>query len=346
MGVIKEAVSAAGKGIAAVALVVAIAGGFGGCAGMRFVIDAVPAQDDLTETEVLADKGAGGGSKIAQIDVTGLIIDAEKPGLLAPGENPTARLVEALRRAEADSGVKAIIIRINSPGGTVTASDVMYREVQHFKERTHKPVVVCMADVAASGGFYLACAGDEIIAMPTSITGSIGVIMQTFNFTEGMHKIGVRSDAITSGPNKAMGSPFEPMPPEHRALLQGMVDEFYGNFKAIVTANRPRLSPGDIDSITDGRAVTGKRAAEVGLVDRVGDLDDAFEAAKQRAGLKSARLVKYHRPLEHIGSAYAAGDVPPASAAGANLNLLQLNINAGALATPTNFYYLWDPTIW
>jgi len=315
-----------------------------GCSNMRFVIDAVPAEDDLTETAIWADPGASGGNKIAQIDVTGLIMDAETPGLLIPGENPVARFVESLQLAASDSAVKAVIIRINSPGGTVTASDVMHREVQRFKQRTNKPVVISMADVAASGGYYLACAGDEIVAMPTTVTGSIGVIMQTFNFSEGMKKIGIRSDAITSGPNKAVGSPFEPMPPEHRELLQNLVSEFYANFRSVVTANRPALSPGDVDWITDGRVVTGARAAEVGLVDRVGDLHDAFAAAKTRAGLSAARLVKYHRPLEHVGSAYAASHVP--AAAGTQVNMLQLNLSPGAAATPTNFYYLWDPSVW
>ncbi len=318
-----------------------------GCSGMRFVVDAIPANDELIETTVMSDTGSGGGSKIAQIAVTGLIIDAEKPQLLGRGENPMARFVEALQRAENDAGVRAVIIRINSPGGTVTASDVMYREVKRFKQRSGKPVVISMADVAASCGYYLACAGDEIVAMPTTVTGSIGVIMQTFNFTEGMKKIGIRADAITSGPNKAVGSPFEPMSPEQRELLQNLVTEFYGGFKAIVISNRPTLSENDLEWITDGRVVTGKRAVEVGLVDRLGDLHDAFDAAKQRAGLKAARLVKYHRPIEHVGSIYARSNVPAAGDGGAGqINLLQLNVSAGAFATPTNFYYLWDPTVW
>lgn len=323
--------------------VVAFAGG--GCSNLRFVIDAVPAEDDLSETVVWAEPGASSGSKIAQIDVTGLIIDADRPGLLMPGENPMDRFVESLRLAENDAAVKAVIIRINSPGGTVTASDVMYREVRRFKERSHKPVVICMADVAASGGYYLACSGDEIIAMPTTITGSIGVIMQTVNFSEGMKKIGIRADAITSGPNKAVGSPFEPMSAEHRELLQGLVNEFYASFKAVVVSNRPALSPNDLQWITDGRVITGKQAAEVGVVDRLGDLYDAFDAAKKRANVSAARLVKYHRPIEHVGSAYASS-ATPAAAAGSQVNLLQLNLNAGAAVTPTNFYYLWDPAAW
>src|SRR5262245_914540 len=258
------------------------------CSGLRFVVDMVPAEDELTETVVMEDEGARSGTKVALIDVTGLIADANKAGILAPGENPVSRFVESLKRAEDDDDVKALVIRINSPGGTVTASDVMHREVLNFKQRTGKPVVVSMSDVAASGGYYLACAGDEIVANPTTVTGSIGVIIQTVNVAEGLKKIGVKAESITSGPNKAMGSPFEPMPQEHRDLLQDLVNEFYGNFKTIVVESRPKLSPADLEWITDGRVVTGRRAVEVGLVDRLGDLRDAFGAAKTRANLEKA----------------------------------------------------------
>ncbi len=312
-----------------------------GCGGMRLVIDVVPAVDGLTETVVLEDPGAASSDKIALIQITGMIADADRPGLLRKGENPVSRLVESLHKAAKDSKIKAIVLRINSPGGTVTASDVVYREIQHFKRTTKKPVVVLMSDLATSGGYYIACAGDEIIAHPTTITGSIGVIIQTFNFSEGMRRIGIKADAITSGPNKAAGSPFEPMPAEHRALLQGLVDEFYANFVAIVTESRPNLSPADLEWITDGRVVTGRRAAEVGLIDSTGDLRDAFEAAKRRAGLTAAKLVKYHRPLEYVGSAYARSP-----AANPQINLLQLNLNAGPLLEQSGFYYLWDPAAW
>lgn len=316
-----------------------------GCGRMRFVIDAVPAVDKLTETEVLADAHATWGSdKIAMIDVSGMLMDAVGPHLLAPGENPIGRFVESLQRARDDGRVKAIIVRINSPGGTVTASDVMYRELQHFKAESGKPVVVLMGDVAASGGYYLSCAGDEIIAHPTTITGSIGVIIQTINFSEGMRRIGIRADAITSGPNKAMGSPFEPMPEEHRELLQGIVNEFYAQFVSIVTTNRPALDDEARESATDGRVVTGVRAKEIGLVDDVGDLHDAFEAAKRRANISAARLVKYHRPLEFVGSAYAEAPTTPAT--GTQVNLMQVNLDSPLMGAQTGFLYLWDPAAW
>jgi protease-4 len=259
-----------------------------GCAGSRIVLDFAPS-DDLVMTPVMTDPGST--EKIALIDVTGIILDAEQPGLLSRVENPVARFSEELRVAARDPNVRAVIVRINSPGGAVTASDVMYRELVHFRDETQRPVVVLMADVAASGGFYLACAGDEVIAHPTTVTGSIGVIMQMINFSEGMRRIGISADAITSGPNKAMGSPFAPMRAEQRELFQEIVNEFYGAFVSIVTERRPSLDAETISWVADGRVITGTRAAEIGLVDRTGDLYDAFDAAKHRAGLRRAQLV-------------------------------------------------------
>ncbi len=314
-----------------------------GCTRMRFVIDAIPAEEGLVETEVMGDdeqRFFSSPSKVALIDVSGVIVDARIRGFLSEDENPVARFAEALRRAEKDSAVKAIIVRINSPGGAVTASDVMYRELKRFKMQARKPAVILMGEVAASGGFYLACAGDEVIAHRTTVTGSICVIMQTFNFSEGMSRIGIRADAITSGPNKKMGTPFEPMPKEHRDLLQGIVNEFYVNFLAVVKERRPDLKETELEWITDGRIVTGARAAEFGIIDGLGDLHDAFEVAKRRAGLRNASLVKYHRPLEHVGSAYAR-----APAGSAQLNMLQLNVDATPLGEQAGFYYLWDPAV-
>ena len=201
-----------------------------GCVGMRFSVDLVPTSNELQETRVVVDATPRGKDKIALIEVSGMIMNARTPGLLSSGENPVGRFVETLNKAAADSRVRAIIVRINSPGGTVTGSDLMYNELMHFRETTSKPVVILMADVAASGGYYLACAGDHLIAHSTTITGSIGVIMQTVDVSGGLSRIGITTDAITSGPNKDIGSPLAPMESEHRAILQGIVDEFYASF--------------------------------------------------------------------------------------------------------------------
>ncbi|NNF44918.1 MAG: signal peptide peptidase SppA [Phycisphaerales bacterium] len=312
-----------------------------GCQGSRLIFDFAP-DDRLEETVVLADQPAGfmrQRRKVALIDVSGLIADASVPAVLGGDENPVSLLAESLRHAASDHDVRAVVVRVNSPGGGVTASDVMYRELMHFKERTKKPVVVLMGDVAASGGFYLACAGDEVIAHPTTITGSIGVIVQTMNFSEGLRRIGIHANAITSGPNKTMGSPLQPMSPEHRALLQGIVDELYAGFITIVETRRPDLDDETLATVTDGRVVTGAHAAELGLVDRTGDLRDAFAAAKTRAGLERARLIKYHRPMDYVGSAYAT------SAAVSPRALLEVNLPP-TLTTQPAFMYLWEPTAW
>jgi protease IV len=312
-----------------------------GCTRLRIVMDLVPGEDALTETVVIRDDGrTWRRPKIAMIDVNGVIVDGRRGGFLASGDNPVADYVEALQKAECDSRVKAILVRVNSPGGTVTASDVLFRETVRFREKSGKPVIVLMSDVAASGGYYLACAGDTVVAHPTTITGSIGVIIQTINFSEGMRRIGIRADAITSGPNKAAGSPLEPMSPEHRALFQGLVDEFYESFVRVVVENRSGLKHEQIDEITDGRVVTGSRALELGLVDHLGDLRDAFRIAKELAESPNAVLVKYHRPLEHVASPYAAAPAPQGAS---QINLLQLNLAGAQLHDAPMFYYLWDP---
>lgn len=315
------------------------------CTPVRFAIDVLPATDSLDETVVMEDDGASSRYKVAMIDVTGLIIDAPRPGLLAEGDNPMSAFIEALERSRDDDNVKAVVIRLNSPGGTVTASDIMYREVLTFREETGKPVVMLMSDLAASGAYYLACAGDTIIAHPTTITGSIGVIMQLVNFSEGMEKIGISADAVTSGPNKSMGSPFEPEEPEHREIFQNMVNEFYARFRDVVITSRT-ISEADIEWVTDGRIVSGARAAEIGLVDRTGSLRDAFDEAKSLAEVTSAKLVKYHRAYDHVGSAYASGPAGrPTTDHPAQINMIQLNLPSLNEMTQPGFWYLWDPNV-
>ncbi len=314
-----------------------------GCAPLRFTVEATGARDDLTESIVMGEDHWF-SHKVAMIDVTGLLVDARRPGLIAAGENPVDVFTEALRKAADDRRVQAVILRINSPGGTVTTSDLMYREVLQFKASTGKPVVALMGDVAASGGMYLACAADQIIAYPTTITGSIGVIMQTVNFSEGMRRIGIRAEAITSGPNKALASPFEPMPDEHRQILQNLVNEFYSQFRSVVEMQRPGLRAEHLARITDGRVVSGADAADIGLIDATGDLHDAFAAAKRLANLEQARLVKYHRPLMHVASPYARAPFDHTSEI--NLISVQLSGDMGfGSGDSSGFYYYWDPGI-
>ncbi|MCK4872563.1 MAG: signal peptide peptidase SppA [Phycisphaerales bacterium] len=317
-----------------------------GCMPYRFVIDVTSPTEELTESVILRDRGASrwGQAKIAMIDLNGTFADRQSSSVLTPPRNPVSEFVERLREAEEDDAVRAIIVRINSPGGTVAASETLYQELCAFRERSGKPIVILMGEVAASGGYYVALAGDELIAQPTTVTGSIGVLIQLVNISDTMRMLGIRARAVTSGPNKAMGSPFEPEESEHRAIFQRIVDEFYASFCALVVERRPNIQPELLAGATDGRVMTGTQAAQIGLIDRTGTLRDAFDAAKHRAGLTSAKLVKYHRPSEHIATPYAVTGSAQPTAASHQVNLIQVNLSELPGMT-SGFYYLWDPTL-
>ncbi len=299
---------------------------------------------DLKESTVLSSEDAP--DKVALIDVRGLLADIATPGLIGSGPNPVDLFVSRLDLAEKDPAVKAVIVRINSPGGTVTASDIMYGELRRFRDKTGKPVVVCMGEIAASGGYYLALAGDEIIAQPTTITGSIGVIIPTINFSDGMSRIGIRARNVTSGTNKDLASPFSPIRDEQYAVLQTMVDEYYARFRGLVVSRRPGLKAADLDAATDGRVVSGERALAMGLVDRTGTVRDALDRAKALAGLERARLVKYGAESGYgpPRSPYANVDAPAAAGPAAGdreINLVQLRLGASALGESPAAWYVW-----
>ncbi len=313
----------------------------GGCGPLTFTIGGSPRDQRLTYTVVEPD-GRLGSDRVAIVDVTGLIINAAKPALLRQGDNPVSLLHEKLAQARRDPKVKAVILRLNTPGGTVTASDAMYREVLRFKQQTDKPVVVLMMDVAASGGYYLACAGDRIVAYPTAITGSVGVILQTISVKPALDRIGIRAEAMTSGPNKDAGSLFSVLTDEHRAVLQGLVDDFYQRFRTVVRDARPQIPEGQFERVADGRVVSGEQAVELGMVDQVGDLHDAFELARQLAGIARADLVLYHRPASYVGSPYALGPLLPA---GTQINVAQFNFPEMSAGSSIGFYYLWQPQV-
>ncbi len=315
-----------------------------GCGPTTFVVGVSPGDQRLQATRVV--EGSGWSpQRVAMIDVTGLLVSVNRTGLLSQGDNPLSDLSEKLEAAANDRRVRAVILRINSPGGTVTASDAMYREVMRFKKETHKPVVVLMMDVAASGGYYVACAGDHLMAYPTSITGSIGVIAQTVSFKAGLDMIGIRSESFTSGPNKDAGSPLAQMSDSHREVFRGMIDDFYGRFVGIVKQHRSKLTEEQLTWATDGRIVTGTQALEVGLIDELGDLRSAFAAAQQRAGINDAELIVYHRPLRYMGSPYATAKTSENGnqiSSGVTVNLAQINLPELLSGGPTGFYYLWD----
>lgn len=323
-----------------------------GCLPDRVTLELRPAPADLAETVVLADherREPDSSAKVALIDVRGMLLDSRPPSfsLGGSGDHPIDSLVARLNRAAADPSVRAVILRINSPGGSVAASDAMHREVARFRERTGKPVIACMSELCASGGLYLALACDEMIALPSTVTASIGVIIQTINFSEGMKRFGIHARSVTSGPNKAMGSPFEPEQDAHYAILQSIVDEYYATFRALVQSRRPAMTGPALDRCTDGRIVTGAEAAALHLIDSTGDIHDAFASAKRLANLPGARLVKYHTKGDSPRTPYAIETPVPLPGAAldadqTSISLLQLNLDASSL--PPGFYYLWSPS--
>ncbi len=191
-------------------------------------------------------------------------------------------VVEQLKKYRQDNRVKAIVLRIDSPGGSTAGSQEIYREVQ--KTASQKKVVASMGNVAASGGYYVALAANKIVANPASLTGSIGVIIQFSNFKELLNKIGVSSEAVKSGPYKDIGSPVRDMKPEERRLLEGVIKNVHRQFIEVVVKGR-RLSREQVEKIADGRIFTGEQAKALGLVDELGSFEDAVDLTKKLVGL-------------------------------------------------------------
>src|SRR3984893_3275477 len=230
--------------------------------------------------------------RIALISMRGLI-SSSIPGSVSESMVDDLRL--ALQQARDDSRVKAIVIEIDSPGGEVTAADQIYNAVA--KTRAHKPVVIYMESLAASGGYYVACGGKYLMASETTITGSIGVIIQTLNYEQLFNKIGVASVVFKSGKFKDILNGARPMTPEERELIQSFVMQTYDKFLGIVS--KERSLPADMlrNTIADGRILSGKEALNNKLIDGLGQIEDAFAKAKQLGNAPQATVVKYGPPF-------------------------------------------------
>ena len=309
-----------------------------GCSPPALLIRPVPNSQQLRETPLPHQSDAGWFMpKIAVIDVDGVIMNNRQDGLLAPGENPVSLFLEKLHAAQSDKKVKAVVLRINSPGGTVAASDIMYHALADFRNKTNKPVIACLLDVAASGGYYLACGCDGIIAQPTTVTGSIGTIMQTVNFTGTMQKLGIKTDAIKSRDLKDIGSPLRDMSPEEREILQKIITDFYEQFLNVVLAGRKDIDRERLLQLADGRVFTADDAQKTKLIDRIGYPADAIAWAKKMAGIKRAKVVMYSRPVGYKPTIYATD---AAMATGA---LINIELPPFLRAQGPQFLYLWQP---
>ncbi|WP_121354793.1 signal peptide peptidase SppA [Flavisolibacter nicotianae] len=231
----------------------------------------------------------GGRNKIAVIYAEGDIVDGTGDNTQIGGENFRA----LIRKARMDKDVRAIVLRVNSGGGSALASDVIWRELQMAKQEDKKPIVVSMGDVAASGGYYISCGADSIFANPNTITGSIGVFgiipnMQGFF----KNKLGITFDGVNTAPYADAGSVVKPMDEKERSIIQGSIERIYGAFKQRVATGRKRDTV-YVESIAQGRVWSGEDALRIGLVDRLGNLDDAIACAARMAKLTDYGLKEY-----------------------------------------------------
>lgn len=259
------------------------------------------------EPEPLKEKTISGygRDKVLLMDISGMVLEGPHRILgLFKGVTTPSRVKEELEKAAKDDHIKAVVLKINSPGGTVSASDIILHELQAFKAERHLPIVVCLEGLAASGGYYVAQAGDTIMAYPTCITGSIGVIAMKFNFRGLMDKVGLDTDVVKTGAWKDFWSPFRAATPKEKEMMQQIIEEFYRDFVNVVATGR-KMSLKEVKRVADGRIFTAPQARDLKLIDKVGYLDDALKEAQALAGISGARIVRYHRPGTYRPNIYS-----------------------------------------
>jgi protease-4 len=269
--------------------------------------------------------------KIAIVEVSGPIYG---------GEDSFAK--KQIDRVREDKEVVGVVVRVDSPGGTVTGSDYIYHHLRSLVDERKIPLVVSMGSVCASGGYYVAMAAgaqpDAIFAEPTTWTGSIGVIIPHFDLSGALSTMKIDDDSVVSGPLKDLGSPTKEMTPEERQVLQTLVDESFKGFKEIVQNGRPKFKadPAALDKVATGQIFTAKQALENGLVDKIGFIEEAIARATELAGetAETVRCVKYEEPPSILGELVGVSSPDPPRGSASMATLIDL-------LTP-RAYYLWS----
>lgn len=307
-----------------------------GCGGLKVNIGTESRTEPLKEF-TLEGKERG---KVLIVPIRGFISDMPRKGLLRDRASMIDEVVSQLRKAEKDDEIKAVLLEINSPGGSTTASDILYHEIVAFKERSKTKVVAALMDVAASGGYYVALPADRIVAHPTTITGSVGVIFVVPKVSGLLDKIGVAVEVNKSGKEKDIGSPFRPSTLEEQKILQDLTDSLGKRFLDLVAKHRS-IEQKDLSSVSSARIYLAQEAMDMKLVDSIGYLNDALSEAKTLAGLsKDAKVVVYRRseyPNDNIyntsGARYGEGAMP----------LIDMSLSDVLPGLHPGFYYLWAP---
>ncbi|MBC8325894.1 MAG: signal peptide peptidase SppA [Verrucomicrobia subdivision 3 bacterium] len=304
-------------------------------------MDSLAAPADLYSETIV--RSGDTGERIAIVPVTGVITSY---GLSAE-QNMVTRIKKQFDLAAADSRIKAVILHIDSPGGEVLASDEIHKAIVDFQADTGKPVIASMGGMAASGGYYVAAPCQLIVANKLTITGSIGVIMQSINLHGLMDKVGVQAVTIKSGANKDMLSPFNPpedTSDEQQKILQDFIDSTYEQFATIVKDGREKKGRrtnkhakelvADWKDYADGRILTGAQALELGMVDKLGNFDAAIRLAEDITGIPedTARLVRHDPPVDYLGifNLFTKSSTPPAgSTVKVDLGLNPISLRPG-----------------
>ncbi len=275
--------------------------------------------------------------KILVIPIRGTISDAPREGIIRTRPSLVQEVVSQLRLAEEDKEIKAVVLKIDSPGGSVTASDILFNEIITFKQRTGAKVIVAMMGVAASGAYYISLPADYILAHPTTLTGSVGVIFLRPKIDGLMAKVGVAVEVNKSGANKDMASPFRPATAEEKRIIQAMIDRLGTRFINLMTKYR-RIDPAVAAQISSARIYLANEALELGMIDEVGYLDQAISQAIELANLpENARVIVYRRteyPDDNIyNTSTRHGD--------GDLSVISVDLPDALNQFQTGFYYLW-----
>uniref|UniRef100_A0A7C3QU90 Signal peptide peptidase SppA n=1 Tax=Leptospirillum ferriphilum TaxID=178606 RepID=A0A7C3QU90_9BACT len=298
-------------------------------------INLLPTERGLQE-KVLS--GEGAKDKLLLVPINGFIGDQTSRGLpfLGGREDTVTRIRATLRKASQDPKVRGIVLLIDSAGGSVTASDRVYHLIREFKRKSGIPVMAMVGDMGASGAYYVSVAADEVWVHPTSVVGSIGVVIFNVGVTGLMQKIGVEDRSLASGPEKEMGSPFKPMTDKDKSLFQGLISDLYAQFFDIVSRNR-QIAPDVLKPLADGRIYTARQALKDHLVDRIGYRDDLIHHLKRLMHVQRFEVIRYREPFLAstgiFGSESSSGS--PLADAGKVAGLL-------TKSGPT-MLYLWSP---
>ena len=290
----------------------------------------------LAEMTVIEDQGSL-EAQIALIDVDGLLLNSSMTGLTSMGENPVSLFREKLDRVAGDPCFRAVVLRINSPGGGVTATDIMRRDLQRFRTRTDLPVVVCLMDLGTGGAYYLAVAADHIVAHPTTIVGGFGVILNLYNLQDAMMQFNIFATPVKAGRHVDLGTPIEPLDDESREILQHIADQYHARFGEIVRRNRPAVAQAAADTF-DGRIFLAPDALERNLIDSIGYIDDAVAVARNLAGVPGAGVGMLHRASDQARTPYAVSPNRPIQG-----GLFPLGIPGLERTQAPTFLYLWQP---